>query len=172
MVLCFAALAVFSVLGIFSAKYRQLAKEAFDCVFRKMTLRPCTTGLDNRLKAAAVAKLAGSHVGLARFANRNFQALSFAFVVLTLGSAYFAGAGLYNLWQYGSCEPHSTQCVFNPGTLSCGSQHCATKGCLCGEGEEFCSPANNYWACEGKCDCRPGTCGKTGETNWFAFQKT
>lgn len=48
--LCLAALVVFSILGIFSASYRPLAREAFNCVFRKMTLRSCNTGFDQKIK--------------------------------------------------------------------------------------------------------------------------
>ena len=158
MVVCILALIVFSILGIFSAKYRVLAKEAFDCVFRKVTFRPCLTGLDKRIKAKAVAKMAGKSTGFARVVNRYFEALSLVFLALLLGSAYFAGTGVYNLAVYGSCEHHSTDCVFNPGVLSCGSQHCADEGCECNE-VLGCEEANEYLACEGSCECNPLTCG-------------
>jgi len=49
--ICVVALIVFGILGIFSAKYRVIAKEAFDCVFRKITLRKCDSRLDSRLKS-------------------------------------------------------------------------------------------------------------------------
>ena len=57
MVLCFVALFVFAILGIFSAKYRLLAREALDCVVRTVTLRPCESKLDERLHSQIVAKL-------------------------------------------------------------------------------------------------------------------
>ena len=49
--ICFVALIVFGILGIFSAKYREIAREAFSCVFLKMTLRKCDSRLDERLRA-------------------------------------------------------------------------------------------------------------------------
>lgn len=49
--LCLVALIVFSILGIFSLSYRQLAKEALDCVFRRMTFRSCNTGFQEKVRA-------------------------------------------------------------------------------------------------------------------------
>jgi hypothetical protein len=48
---CIVAFAVLSILGIFSATNRALAKEALDCVLRRVTLRPCNTGFDEKIKA-------------------------------------------------------------------------------------------------------------------------
>ena len=55
--ICFVALAVFAVMGLFSAKYRPYAKEAFDCVFRRLTLRKCESGLDKRIKSKLTGKI-------------------------------------------------------------------------------------------------------------------
>ncbi len=41
--ICIFAFFVFAFLAIFSVTYRPLAKEAFECVFRRITLRPCET---------------------------------------------------------------------------------------------------------------------------------
>ena len=54
---CLIALIIFSILGIFSATHRQLAKEALDCVFRRVTLRPCNTGFDKKVKGKVIGKL-------------------------------------------------------------------------------------------------------------------
>ena len=48
---CIVAFVVLSILGIFSAANRRLAKEALDCVFRRITFRPCNTGFDEKMKA-------------------------------------------------------------------------------------------------------------------------
>ena len=48
---CIVAFIVLSILGIFSATNRALAREAMDCVFRRVTLRPCNTGFDEKMKA-------------------------------------------------------------------------------------------------------------------------
>ena len=73
MVVCIIALAVFGIMGIFSATHRALAREAFDCVFRKMTLRPCNTGLDRRLKMIVSMKVMRHHEGTGKFVNRHFE---------------------------------------------------------------------------------------------------
>ncbi len=48
---CIVAFVVLSILGIFSASNRVLAREALDCVLRRVTLRPCNTGFDEKMKA-------------------------------------------------------------------------------------------------------------------------
>ena len=65
--ICFIAMIVFGILGIFSAKYRIIAKEAADCVFKRLTLRKCDSGLDKRLKNQISGKLAKKKPKLARF---------------------------------------------------------------------------------------------------------
>ncbi len=112
--ICIVALVVFAVLGIFSAYYRKLAAEAFDCVFRRITLRPCKSGLDTRLKAKIVAKSLGAHPALGRFVNAHFEALSWTLTVLMLASTYFVAVGAYNLYVFGSCDPvHPEGCPFS-----------------------------------------------------------
>ena len=115
--ICIIALVVFAVLGIFSASHRQLAKEAFDCVFRRLTFRPCTTGLDQRLKAQIVAKSLGVSPGIGQFVHNNFEALSWTLTILMLASTVLVAQGAYNLWAYGSCDPvHPENCVFTSNT--------------------------------------------------------
>jgi hypothetical protein len=70
--ICLLALIVFSVLGIFSLSYRRLAKEAFDCVFRRLTFRPCRTNLKQRLKSKLTAKFLKTNPALGRFTFRYF----------------------------------------------------------------------------------------------------
>lgn len=120
MVICVIALVVFGILGIFSATHRQMAREAFDCVFRKMTMRPCNTGLDRRLRMIVSMKVMSRHEGAGKFVHRNFEAISFAFMILMLGSFVFSGIGLYNYWAFGNCNgPNSSElCLLNPETYS------------------------------------------------------
>lgn len=115
MVLCIIAFAVFSILSIFSAKYRPLAKEGFRCVFRTLTLRPCDTGLDERIKAQVVSGVLKYSPFAARQINRHFVALSWIFVLLTLASFAYTVYGAYNFYHYGNCDgPASTNaCVLN-----------------------------------------------------------
>lgn len=115
MVLCIIAFAVFSVMSIFSAKYRPLAKEGFRCVFRSLTLKPCDTGLDERIKSEVVSKMLKYSPGAARSVNRHFVAISWFFVLLTLASFAYSAYGIYNFYYYGNCDgPTSTgACILN-----------------------------------------------------------
>lgn len=102
MVLCVVALIVFGILGIFSVKYRVLAKEAFDCVARTATLRPCQTGFDTRLKGKIVVGALKVSPGLARALNKNFHLFSVAFTLLffrQLGVLRVLGVQLRGVWQ-------------------------------------------------------------------------
>ena len=57
MPLCLVALVVFSVMSIWSAKYRRLAKEAFKCVTKTLMLSPCDMAFEQKVKAKVSAKL-------------------------------------------------------------------------------------------------------------------
>ncbi|MBI5047160.1 thioredoxin domain-containing protein [Candidatus Micrarchaeota archaeon] len=117
MVLCIIAAIVFAVLSIFSAKYRPLAKEGLRCVFRTITLKPCDTGLDDRIKAELVSGIMKyTHSPfLARFVNRRFVILSWLFVILSFGSFGYLIYGVYNFYTYGNCDgPTATgACILN-----------------------------------------------------------
>lgn len=113
MVICIAALIIFSVLGIFSVRWRHLAKEAFECVFRMLTLRPCITKLDVRIKSKVTAKLMGKTPTVAKFFYKNFKIISWIFTISFFISMFYAGYGVYNLVVYGSCTPGAT-CAVTP----------------------------------------------------------
>jgi hypothetical protein len=156
--ICLIALFVFGVLGIFSARYRSLAKEAFNCVFRRVTLRPCDTGFDQKMKMKIVSKTLHKSPKLSKFIYRHFEALSWLFTVLLIVSLVITTSSLYNLVVYGSCDPHSDSCIFAPGVgVTCGSEHCDIEGCKCDE--IGCSEENNFSACKGDCDCVREVCG-------------
>jgi protein-disulfide isomerase len=104
MVLCFVALAVFAFLGVFSARYRSLAREAFACVARRVTLRPCESGLEERLKATIVAKTITRAPRVAAFVNRRFEILSWVFTILFFASLIYSGYSVYNYAVYGNCN--------------------------------------------------------------------
>lgn len=157
MSICLIALIVFAILGIFSAKYRRWAKEAFSCVARRLTLRPCESSFNQRMKAKITSKILRRSSKAARFTNKHFELISWAFTIILFVSLFFTASGLYNLAVHGSCDPHSTTCIFNPGNVSCGSEHCAESGCECETGG--CSEANNFAACDGNCDCSKNVCG-------------
>jgi protein-disulfide isomerase len=115
MVFCFIALIVFGIMGIFSATHRSLAKEAFDCVFHKITLTPCQTGLDQRLKAKLISRTFDFSPGLSKLLNVHFELASWLFFLLTLGSLLYGIWGFYNWYEYGNCDgPQATGfCIYN-----------------------------------------------------------
>ena len=115
MVLCFIAFFVFAVLSIFSARYRPLAKDAFQCIFKTLTLKPCDTGLDDRIKADIVSSILRVSPTAARLTNRHFTIFSWIFVILTFASFGYSAFGAYNFYFYGNCDgPESAQaCILN-----------------------------------------------------------
>jgi hypothetical protein len=132
--ICILAMIVFAVLGIFSLSYRRLAYEAFDCVFRRVTLRPCESGLDVRLKSKIVGKLLKINRLFAGFVYHYFEFFSWALVILTFVSMYYVGLGAYNYAAYGNCNgPDGGFCPFDP--LSEGAQFST-----CGDAPRFFSP--------------------------------
>ena len=104
MVLCFVAFFVFAFMSIFSARYRPLAKEGLRCVFRTMMLKPCDTGLDDKIKAEIVSKSLRVSPVLARFLNTHFVMMSWVFVILTVASFAYSGISIYNFYYYGNCD--------------------------------------------------------------------
>ncbi|MEM4391043.1 MAG: thioredoxin domain-containing protein [Candidatus Diapherotrites archaeon] len=122
MVVCVIALVVFGFLGIFSATHRQLAKEAFDCVFRKMTFRPCNTGLDKRLRVLTSVKIMKFNKPLGSFVNKHFESLSFLFTLIFVLSFVYAALGLYNFFVYGNCNGQDSveACLLKPETYNGG----------------------------------------------------
>ncbi len=114
--ICFLALIVFGILAIFSATFRPLAKEAFVCVFKKIRLKPCDTGLDTRIKTTLTGKLMNKNPRLAKFTFRNFQIISWIFTLLMLLSFVYAAYGGYNYYLYGNCNgPNNDNfCIFDP----------------------------------------------------------
>jgi len=156
MVICIIALVTFGILSIFSARYRPLAKEAFHCVFLKLTLRPCNTKLDQRIKSKVTAKLLKKSPKLGKFTYKHFDLISFIFVIIFFASTIYSGIVVYNLYAYGSCDPHSTECVFNPESTTCESDHCAEQGCAC---EDMGCEAPDYIGCKGNCSCQEQICG-------------
>jgi len=115
MVLCIIAFFAFALMSVFSAKYRPLAKEAFGCVFRTVTLKPCDTGMDERIKAEMVSGAMKVSPHIARAVNSHYTLISWAFVLITFASFAYSAYGLYNFYFYGNCDgPQSVQaCIIN-----------------------------------------------------------
>jgi protein-disulfide isomerase len=114
--ICVIALIVFGILGIFSASYRVIAREAFNCVFKKITFRKCDTGLDTRLKSEITGRLLRFNHKLGKAVYKYFEIFSWIFLILIVATLFFVGRGAYFYAVYGNCNgPQSDQfCIFDP----------------------------------------------------------
>lgn len=113
MVICIIAAVIFGIIGLFSARYRGYAKEAFRCVWRMSTLRPCDTDFDKKVQAAIVGKL----MKWPRFAgviHRRFTTISWIFVAVFFISMAYTGYSAYNIIVYQNCEGPGGSCIFVP----------------------------------------------------------
>ena len=146
---CIVAFVVLSIMGIFSATNRALAKEAMDCVGRRVTLRPCNTGFDEKMKARILGSVIMRSERAAAFINRFFEPLSWIFFIVMLASTIYAFTSLYQFYTTGSCNGlNSTAfCAFDPtgsaNQLSTVSSNCyvtpPTEADLSLEGTDFSS---------------------------------
>ncbi|MFH1588609.1 MAG: hypothetical protein ABIA76_04700 [Candidatus Diapherotrites archaeon] len=165
--ICLIALIVFAILGIFSAKYRDYAREAFDCVFRRMTLRKCNTSFDKKMKMKLTGKIMKKSPKAGGIVFKHFELISWFFTVLMIASFAYSAVSIYNFVVYNNCEgPNAVgPCIYNEITgeltsmnnVSCESQHCAINGCNCSD--DNCNADNNFEACDGNCDCIEEVCG-------------
>ena len=113
---CILSFIVLSILGIFSASNRALAKEALSCVGRRVTFRPCDTGFDEKIKAKILGKTINYSEKLTRFFNKNFEALAWVFFAIMLAASIFFFRGLYLFYTTGSCNGlnETAFCAFDP----------------------------------------------------------
>ena len=109
MVICIVALVVFSFLSIVSARYRPLARDAFKCVYRMATFRPCDVQLETKIKTKITSKLM-IIPSLARFFYKYFKPISWIFTISFFASLFYSAYGIYNLLAIGRCDPNSTSC--------------------------------------------------------------
>ena len=117
---CLIALIVFGIMGIFSASHRALAKEAFSCVFKKMTLRPCDSDFKDKIKGKILSKIINRSTFLAKMVNKHYEILSWIFFILMVGSTIWVIRGGYNFYVYGSCNGLNETgfCAFDPSGSS------------------------------------------------------
>ena len=155
--ICLLALIVFGVLGIFSATHRKIAIEAFDCVFRRVTLRKCESGLDKRLKGQITGNLMRKSPRLAKGIYKHFETISWAFTIVLVASLVSTGIGGYNYLMYGNCNGETSQeACFYEGISNtfndpdCGSPSCQNTDCAC-EDEINCTETAGE-ECDGSCE--------------------
>lgn len=112
--ICLAAFIVFAILGIFSATHRRLAKEAFWCVLRRVSFKPCQASIGEILKGKIVGWLLRRQSRWAGWVHRYFEIFSWIFVAITLVSTFYTVKGAYYYARYGTCNPeHPEQCVIS-----------------------------------------------------------
>jgi protein-disulfide isomerase len=128
--ICIIALVVFGILGIFSAKYRTIAKEAFDCVFKRITFRKCTTGLDKRVKSQITGKVMRKYPRLGAAVYKNFEVISWAFTIAMILSLGYSVYSVYNLFAFGDCNGPTPGgfCVFDPFIHGGSQGECTVEG--------------------------------------------
>ena len=115
--ICILALVVFGIMGIFSATHRKLAKEAFDCVFRKITFRKCHTGLDSRIKSGITGRILKFSPSIGNFTFKHFESISWIFTIIMIWSVVAVAIGGYNFYVYGNCNgpvENPGFCIFDP----------------------------------------------------------
>jgi hypothetical protein len=146
--ICVISMIVFGIMAIFSASYRPIAKEAFDCVFRRLTLRKCQSGLDVRMKAKLVGFLMKRNSKLAKPVYKYFEIVSWLFVIIFFVSLFLSIQAGYNLIVYDNCagpDADPEECIFVPHEEIvdcedplCDDGYCEVCGedCNCGECEE------------------------------------
>ena len=127
--ICFIALPIFLVLGIFSLNYRKLALEAIDCIFRRITFRKCYSKLDERIKARITGKLIGKFPKFAMAVYNYFEVIAWIFLILMLVSGFYSVQGSYNYIKYGNCNGANSDqfCIFNP-LQDLDSEKCSVAG--------------------------------------------
>ncbi len=116
---CIVAFVVFVILGIFSARYRKLAKKAWGCVARKVTLRPCDTGFKQEARDVIIGKLVLTKPKLARFLDKYLDYLAALIVVLSIWSLLVVFQSGLNLLVYDTCSPKDVESC-SLGGESCG----------------------------------------------------
>lgn len=141
MVLCFIALPIFLILGLFSVKYRILTKDALECLGKTITFRKCKSKLDERIKAHLTGKIIKISPGLGLFIYKRFQLLSIIFIILILGSFFFSITGFINYIRYGNCYGPNNNgvCIYSDvlGDYTCDNPKlCTSEECGCEQGEE------------------------------------
>jgi len=141
--ICIVALVVFGILGIFSASHRRIAKEAFSCVFRRMTLRKCDTGFDNKMKVRLSTGLFKFSPILSKFTFKHFEAISWVLTIIMFASFAYSAWSVYNLFAFGNCNGQNSSevCVLNLGGYSCSNTSCLGEECNCTP-DKNCSDTN------------------------------
>jgi protein-disulfide isomerase len=115
MVFCIVAIVIFGILGIFSAKYRAYFRESLHCIKRQITLRPCDTNFDEKMKSKMSGKLMRISPKIAGFVYRKFVFITWLFIAVMIVSLIGIGIGVYNFAIYNNCNGPGSHdfCILN-----------------------------------------------------------
>jgi len=151
--ICFIGLIVFAILGIFSASHRALAKEAFDCVFRRMTLRKCESAFDQKMKMKISTGLLKRSPTAGKFVHKHFELISWALTLSLILSLVFGVWGIYNYVTYGNCngENSSEYCIYEDILTE---EQCGLETCSDGTTCDYVDGVG----CTGACECTDPNC--------------
>lgn len=113
---CIVALIVFSILGIFSATHRELAREALSCVKNRVTFKPCESNFKDKNRDRITGWLLTKSVFLAKVFKKYYEVFAWIFFLLMLWSTVWVFRGVFNYYVYGSCNGlnESGFCAFDP----------------------------------------------------------
>ena len=103
--LCIAAFIVFLLLGVFSLRYRKLAFEAWGCVGKRVTFRPCDSTFSEDVKGMLAGALMKRSSRLGAFVLRWIDLFAWIFVILSIWSLISVMLVGLNLWIYDTCDP-------------------------------------------------------------------
>jgi len=159
MVFCFVALIVFGIIGIFSITYRQLAKEALECVLKTAVFKPCTTGFDDKMKAKITGKVGKTSPTTAKIIYKHFQLFSWILVIITIISMVYSIQSIYNIVVYNNCYgPNSSEYCAIVGIFDTPETSSVAEVCNCNFSMANCD-INQVLECNYDCDCLYEKCG-------------
>jgi hypothetical protein len=118
-VFCIAAFIVLVVMAAFSARYRRYVGTAWNCVWRRVTFRPCDTTFKQDIKDHLLAPIAARRPGLVRPAGITLEVLAVLVILTTIWSGYTVVKSAVNLYVYGTCNKQdSASCTLGAEACS------------------------------------------------------
>ena len=116
---CVAAFIVLVVMAAFSARYRRYVGTAWNCVWRRVTFRPCDTTFKQDVKDHLLAPIAARRPGLVRPASITLEILAVLVILTTIWSGYTVVKSAVNLYVYGTCNKQdSASCTLGAEACS------------------------------------------------------
>jgi len=116
---CIAAFIILAIISIFSAKYRKLTGEAWGCVARKLTLRPCDSNFKDDVKNSILSRVVIKQPKMVKFTSVAIEVGAFLIVILTVWSLLVAVKSGISLYVYGTCEPSNAAACSLDSSESC-----------------------------------------------------